>query len=435
MDGWVTLCFGLGTPEAFLFLFYKAAASTLAEMLKSMIEASDSAAALRRDDIISELFSQGKQTVLPVIANLIEERVEASPQVLQPVLDVKDALDSAFVLYEQAISGKISLPVMKVPQKQNIGEKEDLLSLCFDSSVTDNEGSQPDVVVPSSTLRQTTKKGGGGAPVPKIPSYGESTITSGTSNAAALPAATPVLDGITHTKNPDKKKDAATTKVQNLLENLDSLYAAGGTLPTPALAPAPLPLSNDYSSNNLEVNANSPPVCTFAPYGGSGGALLDRSQQQSQVQVLQPQSHLVQQDWQGHTTPQFSQERPFQEGCEQQYTQWPSMYAHNENTSQAVLGQGDQLGQQQVVPNQQAPLMYPQVETQQTMQNPQLHQSMGQQTPSLYGCQPVQQQYAQQAYPEQPVQSVQQQHVQQPIPQQPIPQQQQSGQVCPFKTK
>ncbi len=412
---------------------HKAAASTLAEMLKSMVEASESVSDLKNNDIISELYRQGKETVLPVIVNLIEERAEAPPQVLQPVLDVKDALDSSFVLYEQALLEEISLPIMEVPQQQIIGEEKDPLSSFLNSSVTDSEGSLGKVVeAPSSPVRQTTKKGSGEVPVPKIPFYGESTIAPGTSNAtAALPSATPELDSNTHKTNPDKKKDAVNTKVQSLLENLDSLYAAGGTLPapTPAVAPAPLPLSNDYSSNNLGVNASSPPVSVFASYGGSGGVLLDSSRQQSQVQALQPQPHSVQQDWQGHPPPQFRPDRPYQEGCEKQYTQWPSMSMHNGNTSQHVLGHESQLGQQQVVPNQQGSLMYPQAEMQQTMQNPQFHQSMGQQTSSPDGCQPVQQQYAQQVYPEQPVQSVQQQHAQQPIPRQ------QPSQVCPRKTK
>ncbi len=429
-----------------------------------MIEASDSATAVRRDDIISELLRQGKRTVLPAIINLIEERVEASPSRLQPILDVKDALDSAFELYEQAVSGKISLPVTKeevVPQQENVHDEKEELSI-FDS-IMYYEGKQPEaVVVPLSAFKQTER--GFGAPVPVIPSYDEgNTRTSGTSKVG--PPTPVLLDGNAQMKNPGKKEDSSTTtKVQNLLANLESLYASGSS-PAPApLSPSPAPLSQSSNYNSLEPNASSSLGNPFASHGGDGGALSDWSQQhQSHVQALQtpqdqpqttqvhqlevrqPQAQLLQQGGQGHPAlPQFpQQQQPFQEGYEQQqqqqYTQWPSTNAHNEKTSQTLpLGQGGQFGQQQqqVVSGQQGPLMYSEQQMMMQQHNPQLHQSMSQHqaAPPLYGCPPVQE-YAQQAYPEQPVQSVhEQQHVHQPVLQEPIPPQQ-SGQLRVFETK
>ncbi len=435
-----------------------------------MIEASDSAAAIRNDDTISELFRQGKQTVLPAIINVIEERAEASPEVLQPILDIKDALDSTFELYEQAVSGKVSIPVTtKVQQEENLDEQKDLdehqdLLSGFDS-VADSEGNQPPhaIVPPPSTFRQIDKKGAG-SPVPIIPSYEKSTITSGTSNVGPSVHA---LGGNTQTKkNPDKKEeDTTTTKVHNLLANLESLYASGSS-PVPAVAPAPAPasdplsLSNDY--NSFGLNEHPPNVDTFSSFGGSGGgALLDWSQQHQtqaqalqtqdqpqntqvhQVQAQQPESQLLQQGWQVHPVPQFPKQQPFQEGFEQpNYTQSmsPMKVHNNENTSQPVLGQGGgHLGQQQFASDRQGPLTYSPVEMQQQtmLPHPQLHQSpMRQQTlpPPLYSWQPTQQQHdSQQGYPEQPVQSLQHQHVQKPVVQEPIPQQ--PGQVRRFKTK
>jgi hypothetical protein len=104
-----------------------------AEMLKSMVEVSESASEVRDNDIISQLVTHSKE-LGPQLSQLIEKSIEGAPELLERLLVANDALEASLELHDAAVGGRLDLPVMKTEvEVSHVGQQMENLLLNDDT--------------------------------------------------------------------------------------------------------------------------------------------------------------------------------------------------------------------------------------------------------------------------------------------------------------